>query len=73
MYIKRKGVPVMLTRILSIISMWAGLSALFVNLGASVSWSLIMSTLVTCYTHWILTQIFNRPEDDTTISDRKDP
>ena len=73
MYIKRKGVPAMLTRILSIISMWAGLSALFVNLGASISWSLIMSSLVTCYTHWILTQIYSRPEDDTAISNRKDP
>ena len=52
----------MLTKILSTIAMWCGLSALLVNLGASVSWSLIMSTIATAWTYWILEQIYKSPQ-----------
>ena len=61
----------MLTKILSTIAMWCGLSALLVNLGASVSWSLIMSTIITAWTYWILDHVFEsqeRPEQNSNHS-----
>ena len=53
----------MLTRVLATIEMWCGLSALLVNLGASVSWSLIMSTITTAWTYWILDRLFETPKN----------
>ena len=60
----------MLTKIISVIAMWCGLSALLVNLGASVSWSFIMSTITTVWIYWILNHIFESPERPEQKSNR---